>query len=378
MGTGRTLVLCVDRDDDIGFKSNIVSPLVGRAACLEAANTLALADPEDSDINAIFQAVKIYDELIQEGEQVAIAILAGNHMRMIEGDRKIAAGLDQVIKATSSDTCILVTDGAEDEYVLPIIQSRIPVSSIKRVVVSQIPNLEGTYYIIKKLFDDPKVSRVVFVPLGLAMLLFAIAYLINRPQYAMIIVVGVVGIYLLIKGFGVDEVFRYFTDALTSSFQRGRFTFVTYISAILLITLGTVIGLFALITYYTGDQSSGLFVYFTTFIYGSIGWLTLAGLIASVGKIIDTYLDEWERIGRVIVLPFFIAAIGIIAYGASVYTLSMSEIANFPYSPDVGVNHILYATLGGLLCAILGMYIQFLVNRRVIARARMLGEEKQI
>jgi len=336
MSHGRTLVLCVDRDDDIGFKANVETPIVGRAACLEAAIALVLADPEDCDSNAIFQGIKIYDELLAKGEEVSIAILSGNHMHMIEGDRRIAAGLDQVVIATGAQSCILVTDGAEDEYVLPIIQYRIPVSSIKRVIVSQIPNLEGTYYIIKKLLDDPKVARVVLVPLGLAMLLFAIAYLMGNPQYAMIIVVGVIGVYLLVKGFGLDEILNYLVTSLTTSFHRGRFTFVTYISAIFLSTIGVVMGLFTLVTYYSSDPASGLFVYGVTFIYGSIIWLTVAGLIASGGKIIDTYMNEWESFGRVVVIPFFIAAIGVIAYGAAVYTLSISNAENFPHTPEIG------------------------------------------
>ena len=66
MVLGRTLVLSVDRDDDIGWKGKVESPCIGRAACLRAATTLALADPEDSDINAIFSAIKIYDELIEK------------------------------------------------------------------------------------------------------------------------------------------------------------------------------------------------------------------------------------------------------------------------------------------------------------------------
>ncbi len=41
MTTGWTLVLSVDRDDDIGWKANIESPAIGRAACLKAANTLS-------------------------------------------------------------------------------------------------------------------------------------------------------------------------------------------------------------------------------------------------------------------------------------------------------------------------------------------------
>ena len=152
----RTLVLSVDRDDDIGWKAKIESPVVGRQECLKAADGLALADPEDSDVNAIFSAVKIYDELIAKGEEAVVAVIAGNHLHMIEGDRKIAATLDDVIKATQPTSCILVSDGAEDEFVVPIIQSRIPVASIRRLIVNQMPNLEGTYYILKKLLDDPK------------------------------------------------------------------------------------------------------------------------------------------------------------------------------------------------------------------------------
>ena len=91
MTQGRTLVLSVDRDDDIGWKAKVESPCIGRAACLKAANTLALADPEDSDVNAIFSAVKIYDELTAKGEETAIAVIAGNHLHMIEGDRRIAS-----------------------------------------------------------------------------------------------------------------------------------------------------------------------------------------------------------------------------------------------------------------------------------------------
>ena len=50
MGSSRTLVLNIDRDDDIGFKAEIESPVIGREACLDAAVRLALADPEDSDV----------------------------------------------------------------------------------------------------------------------------------------------------------------------------------------------------------------------------------------------------------------------------------------------------------------------------------------
>jgi len=365
MTTGRTLVLSVDRDDDIGWKAHIESPAIGRAACLKAANTLALADPEDSDINAIFSAIRIYDELTEKGEETAIAVVAGNHLHMIEGDRRIATSLEQVIKETQATNCILVTDGAEDEYVIPIIQSRIPVSSIRRVIVNQMPNLEGTYYILKKFLDDPKISRMVFIPLGLAMILYAMAYLLDYPGVATIIVVGVIGAYLLYKGFGFDEIVHSIMDALRISLSRGRFSFVTYTTTILLIIIGFTVGFRNVLEFYSTDASLGLVLYMMTFIYGSIEWLIVAGLVTSVGIIIDVYANEREGLGKVIVFPFFVIALGFILYGASVYIISVSGVPDFPLSADVAADNILYSTVIGIISAVVGVIIQYGVNKKM-------------
>jgi len=364
MITGRTLVLSVDRDDDIGWKAKVESPAIGRAACLAAANTLALADPEDSDINAIFSAVKIYDELVANGEEAAIAVVAGNHLHMIDGDRRIATSLEQVIKETKVTNCILVTDGAEDEYVIPIIQSQIPVSSIRRVIVNQMPNLEGTYYILKKFLDDPKVARMVFIPLGLAMLLYAIAYLLDYPGVATIIVVGVIGAFLLYKGFGLDEIVHSVIDALRVSLSRGRFSFITYTATILLIIIGFTNGFINVLKFYSTDNSMGLLLYLMTFIFGSIEWLVVAGLVTSVGIIIDVYTNEREGLGKVIVFPFFVVAIGFILYAASVYIISVSGLPDFPLTTDESTKYVLYATVIGIVSAITGVIVQFIVNKK--------------
>jgi putative membrane protein len=363
MSLGRTLVLSVDRDDDIGWKAKIESPAIGRAACLNAANTLALADPEDSDVNAIFSAVKIYDELTAKGEETAIALVAGNHLHMIEGDRRIAASLEQVINETQATNCILVTDGAEDEYVIPIIQSKIPVSSIRRVIVNQMPNLEGTYYILKKFLDDPKVSRMVFIPIGLAMMLYATAYLLDYPGIATIIVVGVIGFYLLYKGFGFDEIVHGIIDALRISLSRGRFSFVTYTTTILLIIIGFTNGFLTVLKYYSPDF--GIIHYLMLFIFGGIGWLIAAGLVMSIGIIIDVYMNERENLGKVIVFPFFITAIGFILYCASLSILPVKDIPNFPITPDGVAIQVLYFAVFGIISAIIGMIIQFFVNKKI-------------
>jgi putative membrane protein len=227
------------------------------------------------------------------------------------------------------------------------------------------PNLEGTYYILKKFLDDPKISRLVFIPLGLAMILYATAYLLDYPGVATIIVVGVIGGYLLYKGFGLDEIVHSIMDALRISLTRGRFSFVTYTTTILLIIIGSTVGFINVLKYYSTDSSLGLVLYLMTFIYGAVEWLIVAGLITSVGVIIDVYANERESLGKVIVFPFFVVALGFIFYGASVFIISVSAVPDFPLSGDVVSNTILYSTVIGVVSAIAGVVTQYVVNRRM-------------
>lgn len=154
--------------------------------------------------------------------------------------------------------------------------------------------------------------------------------------------------------------FGYFISSLRASLHGGRFTFVSYITAILLSILGVVLGLISLLDYYT---PSGIFFQILAFIYGAIAWFTAAGLVASGGKIIDVFLNEREAVRRVIALPFFVLAIGVIAYGASIYILSISDVPRFPIGDEAGVTYIIFTTIGGLFCAFFGVYLQSLLGR---------------
>ncbi|MDH5747666.1 MAG: DUF373 family protein, partial [Candidatus Bathyarchaeota archaeon] len=77
----RTLILCVDRDDDLGMKAGIKTPILGRKDNVNAAASLALRDPEEPDANAMFEAVRIYDNLKkgakEQEEEYEVATIAG-------------------------------------------------------------------------------------------------------------------------------------------------------------------------------------------------------------------------------------------------------------------------------------------------------------
>ena len=118
-----TLVICVDRDNDIGEKAGLETPILGREASIAAATRLGLADSEDSDINAIFEAIRVYDRLKSENAgSVEIALIAGDKNLGIVSDRKIGEELDKVLSSLEAESVILVSDGAEDECIIPVIQ----------------------------------------------------------------------------------------------------------------------------------------------------------------------------------------------------------------------------------------------------------------
>lgn len=361
----RTLILSIDRDDDVGYKAGVESPAVGREACLDAAIRLGTADPEDSDTNAIFQAIKTYDELKADGEDVEVAVIGGNHMNMLEGDRRVSELLEQVIETTGVTECILISDGAEDEYVLPIIQSHIKVASVVRVIIKQLPNIEGTYYIIKKLMNDPKIAKSVLLPIGFVLLLYALVALLAPGVSATLVAVGIIGIYLLFKGFNFDEYFIYAGHAVIESFKKGQFSFVAYLVAVILVIGGVISGLMSVITNYPNSGDVGVLYLALTFLFGAVIWVIIAALVAAAGKITDYIQNNQEGISRIFVVPFFVVAIGMITYGAVIYFLSIAPVEPFPFTTTDGIIAMMLLTVTGLAVAFMGIYFRPRVQKRV-------------
>jgi putative membrane protein len=99
----KILVLCVDRDNDIGVKTGVTTPLIGRTENLDVATQLALTDPEESDANAIFGAVQFYDGLasdVNDGEY-EVATIVGSNQGGINADRTIRDQLNKVLDGST-------------------------------------------------------------------------------------------------------------------------------------------------------------------------------------------------------------------------------------------------------------------------------------
>lgn len=230
----RLLVLVVDVDNDLHEKAKVRGPVVGRQANIDAATKLAIADPEDSDANTIFEAVKKYDELRKE-YQVEVATVTGDVRLGYHADREIVKQLEKIISDFSPEACIFVSDGASDEQVLPLVHARVKVNSVKTVTIKQAKELEKTYFTILEKLKDPHYARLIFGLPGLALLLWAFSEVLGLKLF-----IGLLGAYLIIKALGIEE--RFFKGASGFRLSFDKLGFIFYFAAIPLAAISLWLG----------------------------------------------------------------------------------------------------------------------------------------
>ena len=173
--TERVLVLNVDIDNDLYRKTKISGPLIGRIENLKAASKLALADPQDSDSNAMFEAVRKYDELKRQRVSVSVATVTGAEKEGYVADTELSRQIDMVIERVKADSCILVTDGSSDARVVPLLKNRLKIDSVDIVRMKQAEALENTYFTVLEKLKEPHYARIVFGIPAVLLLLFASA-----------------------------------------------------------------------------------------------------------------------------------------------------------------------------------------------------------
>jgi len=283
----KTLVLCIDRDNDLGRKTHTHGPVMGIENNIKAAENLALSDPTDSDVNAIFSAVKVAMDMHYE-----VATITGDKDAGIIADRMLCDQVDFLISEIKPDDVVLVTDGAEDEQIIPIIESRIKISSVKRVIVKQSKELEGAYFTLTNFLDEllkePANSRLMVGLPGIILLLFAIGILTDQLLSALALMLGITGIYLIIKGFGVEERFFAMISEFLKSLSPERISFLTYLTSVMILFIGLWNGWHAYITV----ASEELFVNISAFIKASADLVLLAAAFALGGRMIDEYIEK--------------------------------------------------------------------------------------
>lgn len=225
----RVLVACIDRDNDIGKNGGVETPVFGRDQCINAGTRLAIEDPEDADANAIFGAIKIYEELVTKGYETEVAIIAGAYNRGIEADEKISSELIAVLSKFKAEGVVIVSDGEDDETVIPLIQAMVPVISIQRIIMRQSRSVEYSYAVfgkyVKMLIYDPRYSKFFLGVPGALLIASGFATIFGFTREALAIVLSILGVAFVIRAFDIDKAIGSLNRTTPSTFIRIFSTF---------------------------------------------------------------------------------------------------------------------------------------------------------
>ncbi|MHB8585583.1 MAG: DUF373 family protein [Thermoplasmatota archaeon] len=368
---GLILVLCVDRDNDLGRKAGVTSPIIGRQANIDAATALSLADPEDSDSNSVFGAVAAYDELRRDGIEAEVVTLCGHERVGSTSDRKISDQFEQVLASIRPERCIFVTDGAEDEFVLPIVASRLRVDAVRRIIVKQNADIEGTYYVIKKALEDDKIQRTIFIPLALGLLVYGIFALLGDSEKGVGAITLVVGLYFLSKALHIGAAAARLLVDFYSGLTAGRVSLFTSMLALLSIAGGVLLAVRAALQDTTSQRWE---IVLLEAVIGTqlLWWLIFASFLTIAGKVLDAWVRERQILWSYWMLPFSLVAAGLILTAGLALGLAVVEdrdlvSALFEMGPILGLPN-LALILGGFLVAIVGGFSNGVVRDRAASR----------
>ncbi|WP_440769387.1 DUF373 family protein [Natronorubrum sp. DTA28] len=323
-----TLVVCLDRTDDVGRKTGLRSPVVGWEAVRALVTDVGLADPEDSGVNSLLETLRVAQDLRDENEEVVVAVVSGDRESMVSADRAVAKQIDELVATYDPDSAVVVIDSAEDERLVPIVESRVQVDSVDRVVVRQARDIESTYYLLKQFLADEELRQTVLVPIGLTFLVFPMLATFLGPAQGAAAITTVIGVFLLYKGFNIDDWIARVAHQVRESLYSGQVSVVTYVVAAGL----TLVGLFAGVLGVSSlDDPPGVVIPAMQFVFDAVPWLAMAALTASAGRLLDEAISDEPIRTSFLNLPFIVVSVSLVVRGFSAYFLEQQGVEE-PFS----------------------------------------------
>jgi putative membrane protein len=292
----KILVLCIDRDDDIGSKGGIETPIVGRDACINAGTRLALEDPEDADSNAIFGAVKVYEELVSKGHAAEVAVVAGKFNKGVEADEKISLEVKSILEKYHADGAVFVSDGEDDETILPVIQSRVPVISVRRVIIRHSRSVEYSYAVLgrylRMLVYDSQYSKFFLGVPGVLLAAGALAVIFDAAKWITAIVLAILGGAFIVRAFDIDKAISSFGRLTPTSFIK----IFSIIGGVLIILAAIANGMSSIPPSILAPKMSALDVLSNRVIVGSFATGTITLLWIGIATILGgILLSNWFK-----------------------------------------------------------------------------------
>ena len=334
----------------------------------------------------MFEAVRLYDRLQNEKqpeEMFEVATISGSELGGVSADRKLVVELNNLLDSFSANEVILVSDGYSDEAILPLVESRVPVSSVRRIVIKHSESIEETAALFTKylrlIVDNPRYARMALGLPGILVFIFGIFWGINLFYpgtifYYGIAIVIILGGFLLIKGFGIDRAAKgLYTWAKDYSppplpMQISNYTIF---AGILCVAVSVYLGI-ASVTTNAAPFPTNLAGWLasspkiaTFFIKGIMNLLVVGLIMVLFGRSVRLYFERDSKLLRNVALIVTVAWSRWILEGTAniIYTAAYNTESTIIDMSNPVFSNFIFTIIVGILIGIASVLLIFIVSR---------------
>ena len=256
----------------------------------------------------------------------------------------------------------------------PIISSRIPIDSVRKVVVKQSPGLEGNVYIITKMLEDPIKRKRFMTPIGWILVLITLAYIlpmmyfynIDASSFSRIsgaLVVLIIGLSLLVYGYNIMGGVANWYNRWSSSLRSGSVVITFTLISIALVGSGVVLGVLDIQNYYAPSPYQMILRF-----CAAATWPIIFGMLFfMVGIFINEYLSNGAVRLSFITGSINVLGIGMVIMGA--LDLMMSYISIGHEITGIIAAEIILGVALALTATMIRRYFKMQISRATATEA---------
>lgn len=299
----KTAIIYIDIDDDLS-RVGITTPVIGEKQAKEAIESSSRFLAQDSDFNTMVSAFNTFLNMKEKGEDVEIVFVAGSQRGGLDAQMTLSKQVDEVIRSVKPDQAILVYDSPEDAKAIPLIESRLKIVGIERIIVEQHRGVEETYILlgkyIKKLATERRYSRLFLGVPGIILLSSSLLAIGGLTAFVLPTILLVIGGAMLVRGFGVD-------DAIERWWENSTIMVIVSILSTVSIIIAIINGYLDATMYKTFDLTS-----VSSVILVILPYLTFSIIILYSGKLLSRAISRdikvWHDLLKIIasILIYFI------------------------------------------------------------------------
>ena len=168
--------------------------------------------------------------MVSKGYKAQVITVTGVENRGVQADEKVASQIKSVLKKFSANGAVIVSDGEDDEMVIPVVQNVIPVISVQRVVMQVSRTIEHSYAVfgkfLKLVMYNPKYSKFFLGVPGILLLIGGIGAVTGYNAEIFAVLVSILGGAFLIRAFDIDKAWANWAKPTPEGFTR-MFTLIT-------------------------------------------------------------------------------------------------------------------------------------------------------